>query len=282
MEVVCRIADMHRRAEELRIHGKKIALVPTMGYLHNGHVSLMQIARDHADVVIVSLFVNPLQFGPHEDYARYPRDWDRDIAIMNSAGVDMVFAPSVEEMYPNGFQTTVTVSRLTKTLCGLSRPGHFEGVTTVVAKLFLCTKPHVAVFGEKDFQQLVVIRRMVHDLGFDIQIIPAPIVRESDGLAMSSRNTYLNPAERQAARCLSQSLFAAQKLFEEGQRNAATLIECARARIEAEPLARIDYIKICDATTLDEVTTITRDAVMPLAVYIGKARLIDNVVLRLP
>jgi len=279
MEVISHSNQMRRTADALRASGKKIALVPTMGYLHDGHVSLIRCARKQADVVIVSLFVNPLQFGPNEDFTTYPRDFDRDAALMEGAGVDIVFAPMVEDMYPPGFQTSVVVHHVTKNLCGLSRPGHFEGVTTVVAKLFLCTKPHLAVFGEKDFQQLVVIQRMVKDLGFDIQIIAAPIVREPDGLAMSSRNAYLNLEERKAAVCLSQSLFEAQKLFTDGQRTAALLIDAARKRIAAEPLARIDYIKICDTETLEDIVTITRDAVMAIAVFIGKARLIDNIVL---
>lgn len=280
MNVIRLIKDMHELADRLRLAGKRIALVPTMGYLHEGHVSLMRCAQQEADVVVVSLFVNPLQFGPNEDFATYPRDWNRDMTVMEAAGVDYVFAPSIDEMYPAGFQTSVVVSRLTKNLCGISRPGHFDGVTTVVAKLFLCTKPHVAVFGEKDFQQLVVIQRMVKDLGFDIRIIPAPIVREPDGLAMSSRNSYLSPQERRAATSLFQSLSEVQQLFLKGERNAAALIETARRRICAEPLARIDYIKVCDIENLQDVTTITCDAVMALAVYFGKARLIDNIVLR--
>ena len=280
MRIIRTVTDMHRYADAARSSGQKIALVPTMGYLHDGHVSLMRRARECADVVVVSLFVNPLQFGPAEDFAAYPRDWDRDVRIMESAGVDVVFAPSAGEMYPDGFQTTVAVSRVTKNLCGISRPGHFAGVATVVAKLFLCVKPHLAVFGEKDFQQLTMIKRMVKDLAFDLDVIGAPIVREPDGLAMSSRNTYLSPAERSAARSLSRALATAHALFAAGQRTAAALIDAAHAEIGVEPLARIDYIKICDAETLEDVQTITGDVVMALAVFFGKARLIDNIVLR--
>jgi len=280
MQILRSVREMHQLADAARGSGKKIALVPTMGYLHEGHLSLMRLARGKADVVVVSLFVNPLQFGPGEDFKQYPRDWDRDIALIASASADAVFAPAVDAMYPEGFQTSVSVSRMTKNLCGISRPMHFEGVTTVVAKLFLCTKPHIAIFGEKDFQQLMVIRRMVKDLAFDIEIIGAPIVREADGLAMSSRNTYLNAEQRVAALCLSRSLGQARTMFGAGQRNAGVLIEYVRQQISAEALARIDYIKVCDSETLEDVATISRDAVMALAVYFGKARLIDNVILK--
>jgi len=280
MQIIRSVREMHRLADAVRGSGKTIALVPTMGYLHEGHLSLMRLVREKADVVVVSLFVNPLQFGPGEDFKQYPRDWDRDVALIASAAADAVFAPEVAEMYPEGFQTSVSVSRMTQNLCGISRPTHFEGVTTVVAKLFLCAKPHIAIFGEKDFQQLMVIRRMVTDLGFDIEIIGAPIVREADGLAMSSRNTYLSAEQRTAALCLSRSLGQVRTMFAAGQRNAGVLIDYVHGQISAERLARIDYIKVCDIATLEDVETISRDAVMALAVYFGKARLIDNVVLK--
>lgn len=266
-------------SDSARAEGRRVALVPTMGFLHEGHCSLMRIAAGQADIVIVSIFVNPIQFGPGEDFADYPRDWDRDLQMVASTGADCIYAPEVQEMYPEGFQTRVSVAHMTKNLCGVSRPDHFDGVTTVVAKLFNAARPHCAVFGQKDFQQLMVIRRMTRDLQFDIEIVGAPIVREHDGLAMSSRNTYLTPGQRTAARSLSQSLFEARDLFEAGERSAGVLIGRAAERIGREPCAETDYIKICDVETLQECETISRESVMALAVRFGKARLIDNIVL---
>ena len=262
------------------MQGKKIAFVPTMGFLHEGHLQLIRQARTMGDVLIVSIFVNPIQFGPTEDFKQYPRDWDRDAQLCESGGTDVIFAPTAEEMYPEGFQTSVSTSGLSQNLCGISRPTHFQGVATVVAKLFNCTMPHVALFGEKDFQQLAVIKRMVRDLDFDIQIIGVPTVREADGLAMSSRNTYLSTQERRSALSLSRSLFKAQELFKSGERTARVLIDSARTIITREETAIIDYIKVCDIETLQDVDTISKPAVMALAVKIGKARLIDNVVLK--
>ncbi len=270
---------MHSYSDSLRAAGKRIALVPTMGFLHEGHLSLMRLGSRHADTVIVSIFVNPIQFGPGEDFEDYPRDWDRDIELIESVGADCVFAPEVEEMYPEGYQTTVSVARISKNLCGMSRPTHFDGVTTVVAKLFAGVKPHCAVFGEKDFQQLMVIKRMTKDMNLDVDIIPGPIVREEDGIAMSSRNTYLTPEERTAARSLSQSLFEARKMVEDGERDAGVLIQHATDRITAEDLGQIDYIKVCSVDTLEDCTVIEGESVMALAVKFGKARLIDNIVL---
>jgi pantoate--beta-alanine ligase len=280
MEIIRSIQAMHSFAETARSSGSSIALVPTMGFLHEGHVSLMRLGKARSDVLVVSIFVNPMQFGAGEDYKDYPRDWERDVQMIDSVGTDCIFAPDVTEMYPQGFQTSVHVAHMTKNLCGKSRPTHFDGVTTVVAKLFNCIKPHSAIFGQKDFQQLMVIKRMVHDLDFDIEIVGAPIVREPDGLAMSSRNTYLSAEQRIAALCLSQSLDAAHALFAAGERNSASLIEHVRKTISAEKLARIDYIKVCDVESIDDVTLITRDAVMALAVFFGRARLIDNIVLK--
>lgn len=262
------------------MQGKKIAFVPTMGFLHAGHLFLIRHGRNLADVLIVSIFVNPIQFGPAEDFNQYPRDWDRDVQLCKSDGVDVIFSPKAEEMYPENFQTEVSVPLLSKNLCGISRPGHFQGVATVVVKLFNCTKPHIAIFGEKDFQQLAVIKRLVQDLNFDIQIIGIPTVREADGLAMSSRNTYLNEQERRSAASLSQALFKAQELFQNGERDARVLIQAAETIISRQKNTSIDYIKICDIQTLQDVNTITQAAVMALAVKIGTARLIDNVVLR--
>jgi pantoate--beta-alanine ligase len=280
MKIIRLIKEMQAFSEEARMQGKKIAFVPTMGFLHEGHLHLIRQARTMGDVLIVSIFVNPIQFGPSEDFKQYPRDWDRDAHLCESGGADVIFAPIVEEMYPEGFQTAVSVPLLSQNLCGISRPTHFQGVATVVAKLFNCTKPHVALFGEKDFQQLAVIKRMVLDLNVDIHIIGVPTVREAEGIAMSSRNTYLSTEERRSALSLSTALFKVRELFQNGERNARVLIDTAQAIITKEEGATIDYIKVCDTESLQDVDTISRPAVMALAVKIGKARLIDNVVLK--
>ena len=279
MKIVRTVPEMHAYADQMRAAGRRIALVPTMGYLHAGHQSLMRIAAQHADVVVVSIFVNPKQFGPGEDLESYPRDWDRDLAAMTAVDVDCVFCPEVSEIYPEGYQTTVSVAGLTANLCGRSRPGHFDGVTTVVAKLLNCVKPDCAVFGQKDFQQLAVVRRMVIDLNMDVVIIGAPIVREDDGLAMSSRNTYLDADARRAALCLSRALEAVRQRCAAGERDARTLIALARQVIEAEPLAAIEYVEVCDAATLVPVERLVGETVMALAATIGPARLIDNTLL---
>jgi len=250
-----------------------------MGALHDGHLALVRAARARADVVILTIFVNPTQFGPNEDLAKYPRDEAGDIARARTAGIDLAFCPDAAAMYPPGSQTFVEVRELQKPLCGASRPGHFTGVATVVTKLFHATLPHVAVFGEKDYQQLAIIRRMVRDLDFGIEIVSVPIVREPDGLAMSSRNAYLGPDERRAALALSAGLAAAQAAFAAGERDAAALVAAARAPIEAEPLARIDYVELRDADELTELARVDRRAVLAMAVFIGKTRLIDNRVL---
>ena len=280
MKIIRLIKEMQAFSEEARMQGKKIAFVPTMGFLHEGHLHLIRQARTMGDVLIVSIFVNPIQFGPSEDFKQYPRDWDRDAQLCESGGADVIFAPLVEEMFPEGFQTMVSVPHLSQNLCGISRPTHFQGVATVVAKLFNCTRPHVALFGEKDFQQLAVIKRMVEDLNVDINIIGVPTMREAEGLAMSSRNTYLSAEERGSALSLSTALFKVRELFQNGERNARVLIDTAREIITREEGAAIDYIKICDTATLQDVDTITSPAVMALAVKIGKARLIDNAVLK--
>jgi pantoate--beta-alanine ligase len=271
---------MQAFSDACRKQGKTIAFVPTMGYLHQGHAHLMQEGRKLGDILIVSIFVNPTQFGPGEDFEKYPRDWDRDAQLCASAGVDVIFAPTAEEMYPQGYQTSITVSQVSQNLCGVSRPTHFQGVATVVAKLFSCTKPHVALFGEKDFQQLAVIKRMVRDLNVDVRIIGVPTVREQDGLAMSSRNTYLNADERRSALSLSRGLARARELFQQGERSALVLIGTVREIIEKETCATVDYIKVCDIETLQDIDVILQPAVMALAVKIGKARLIDNIVLK--
>jgi pantothenate synthetase (EC 6.3.2.1) len=253
--------------------------VPTMGYLHEGHLSLVRRARAENDRVAVSIFVNPTQFGPHEDYARYPRDLERDLRLLEPLGVDLVFVPSVEEMYPPGFQTWVIVEEVSRPLEGASRPGHFRGVTTVVAKLFNILQPDRAYFGQKDAQQTVVIRRMVQDLNIPVEIVICPTVREPDGLAMSSRNTYLNPEERRAATVLFRALQAAKARYEAGERDAEGLREAMREVIRAEPLARIDYVSVADPETLQELERVEGPALLSLAVYIGTTRLIDNIML---
>jgi pantoate--beta-alanine ligase len=253
--------------------------VPTMGYLHEGHLSLVRRARAENDRVAVSIFVNPTQFGPHEDYARYPRDLERDLRLLEPLGVDLVFVPSVEEMYPPGFQTWVIVEEVSRPLEGASRPGHFRGVATVVAKLFNILQPDRAYFGQKDAQQTVVIRRMVQDLNIPVEIVICPTVREPDGLAMSSRNTYLNPEERRAATVLFRALQAAKARYEAGERDAERLREAMREVIRAEPLARIDYVSVAHPETLQELERVEGPALLSLAVYIGTTRLIDNLML---
>ncbi|MGD9762885.1 MAG: pantoate--beta-alanine ligase [Candidatus Binatia bacterium] len=266
-------------AVETRAAGLRIGLVPTMGYLHDGHLSLVAEARRRVDACVVSIFVNPLQFGPREDLDRYPRALSRDRALLERAGVAVLYAPSVDVMYPDGFQTEVHVARVTSGLCGRSRPGHFRGVTTVVAKLFNAVRPHVAVFGEKDYQQLAAIRRMVIDLDFGLEIVGMPIVREPDGVAMSSRNANLSATERVAARCLSRALGAAREAVDAGARRAEDVLAAARAILDAELLARVDYAELVDAETLEPVDEIARPSLLALAVFLGRTRLIDNAVL---
>jgi pantoate--beta-alanine ligase len=278
-EVIRDPAAMRARVEDLRRDGKRIAVVPTMGYLHDGHLSLLRAARADADVVILTIFVNPTQFGPNEDLSRYPRDEAGDLEKARACGLDLAFCPDAAAMYPPGSQTFVEVRELAKPLCGESRPGHFAGVATVVAKLFHITKPHVAYFGEKDFQQLAVIRRMTRDLDLGIEIVGVPIVREADGLAMSSRNVYLSAEERAQALSLSRGLDAAAAAFAAGERDAARLVAAARAPIDAAPLARVDYVELRDADELTPVTRVERRAVLAMAVFFGKTRLIDNRVL---
>lgn len=280
MEVIETVNGMQRISEAARIAGRTIALVPTMGFLHEGHLELVRAGKKHADVLIMSIFVNPTQFGPNEDYGNYPRDAEGDLEKAREAGVDMVFMPSVEEMYPAGCQTVVTVGRVTQRLCGLSRPGHFDGVTTVVAKLFNIVKPHLAVFGQKDYQQLTVISRMVMDLNMDIQILGVPIVREADGLAMSSRNSYLNPEERQSAVCLKKALDLARRTFGEGEASARVIREQVEALINSRPHTAIDYVALCDPATLEDLEVLLDEALLALAVRVGKTRLIDNCILR--
>ncbi len=271
---------MRARGEDLRRDGRRVAVVPTMGYLHDGHLSLLRAARASADVVILTIFVNPTQFGPNEDLARYPRDEDGDLAKARGCGIDLAFCPDAAAMYPPGAQTFVEVRELARPLCGEKRPGHFAGVATVVTKLFNLTQANVAFFGAKDFQQLAVIRRLVRDLDLGVEIVGVPIVREPDGLAMSSRNAYLSADERRQALALSAGLAAAEAAFAAGERDVAALVATAGALIAAQPAARIDYLELRDADELAPLERVDRPAVMALAVFIGKTRLIDNRVLR--
>jgi pantoate--beta-alanine ligase len=260
--------------------GKTIAFVPTMGYLHEGHLALMREGRKHGDALVASIFVNPTQFGPAEDFQTYPRDMDRDISLAESVGVDVIFAPEAEAMYDKAYQTYVDLDMLPQHLCGPSRPGHFRGVATVVTKLFNIVRPQVAIFGEKDYQQLVIIRRMVRDLNFNIRVIGVPIVRESDGLAMSSRNTYLSEDERRSARSLFQSLQQAQESVAEGISDARELIHRAAEIISSHPHTKIEYVAICDPESLEDVDRVEGPTLMALAVWMGKTRLIDNAILK--
>jgi len=267
---------MQKYSEGLRCEGGKIAFVPTMGYFHEGHIELMRQAKKMSDCVVVSIYVNPTQFGPKEDLSRYPRDFERDSKMAEEAGVDVIFFPPNTEMYPEGYQTYVNVEEVTKNLCGLSRPGHFRGVTTVCAKLFNIVKPHIAVFGKKDYQQYVAIKKMVTDLNMDLDIIGLPTVREADGLAMSSRNVYLKDNERSSGLSLIASLRLAQKLYDQGERSAAKIISEARQLIQNAPYTDIDYIKICDTGTMKDIEKIEKNALIALAVKVSQTRLIDN------
>ena len=276
MKIVETIAEVREQVKQWKKEGLTVALVPTMGYLHEGHRSLMERARKENDRVVVSVFVNPTQFGPNEDLDSYPRDLEHDAALCDSVGVDLIFHPAPEEMYPKGFCSFVDMDVLTKELCGLSRPVHFRGVCTVVSKLFHIVTPDRAYFGEKDAQQLAVIKRMVLDLNLDIEIVGCPIVREADGLAKSSRNTYLSPEERKAALVLSRSIYAGKKLAESGETDAHKLVQAMTDIISAEPLARIDYVKVVDLLTMQQIDKLDRPFLAAIAVYIGKTRLIDN------
>ncbi|MGD0022351.1 MAG: pantoate--beta-alanine ligase [Smithellaceae bacterium] len=275
-KIISSINEMQSYSEALRLKGKRLVFVPTMGYFHEGHLNLMREAKKMADYLIVSIYVNPTQFGPKEDLSKYPRDFERDLRMAEDVNVDVIFYPADKEMYPENYQTYVNVEEVTKNLCGLSRPGHFRGVTTVCCKLFNIVKPHIAVFGEKDFQQFIVIKRMVADLNLDLQIVGLPTVREADGLAMSSRNVYLKENEKPSALTLAASLKLAQKLYAGGERNASVIINEAKNLITKAPYTDIDYIKICDMKTLADINEIAGEAVIALAVKVGKTRLIDN------
>ena len=277
MKIATTIAEVRAQVAAWKKEGLTVGLVPTMGYLHEGHASLVDTAVGQCDRVVVSVFVNPTQFGPNEDLEDYPRDFDRDKALLEAHGCHMVFHPSVEEMYPAGAATYVEIlSDMPKQLCGKSRPIHFRGVCTVVAKLFHIVTPDKAFFGQKDAQQLAILRRMVRDLSYGIELVGCPIVREADGLAKSSRNTYLSPQERQAALVLSQAVKLGQELVARGERSAVKLVAAMTAHIAAQPLARIDYVEAVDGVTMEPVETLQGTVLVAMAVYIGKTRLIDN------
>jgi len=281
MEIINRRQRMSSVARKIRREqDKTVGLVPTMGALHEGHLSLVREARRMCDVVVVSVFVNPTQFGPGEDFEHYPRDLTKDTALLTDYNVDYVFAPTVEEIYPKGFSTYVNVEGLSEQLEGASRPGHFRGVATVVTILFNTVRPDFAFFGQKDAQQALVIRRLVKDLAFDTEIVVLPIVREDSGLAISSRNLYLTPDEQNSATVIHKALKQAKKAFKEGERNANRLIDLIRTTVEAEPRARLDYVTVADAETLEKIDKLDdRPTLIALAAYVGKTRLIDNTIL---
>lgn len=277
MEVISNIKEMKEKISKFKINNNSIGFIPTMGYLHEGHFSLIKEAKNHNDKVVVSIFVNPIQFGANEDLSKYPRNLDKDIEACRSLDVDILFTPSEKEMYPNGYSSFVEVNSLTNTLCGKSRPSHFKGVTTVVLKLLNITECTNAYFGQKDFQQYKVIDKMVNDLNLNTKIISCPIFRENDGLAKSSRNVYLNLEERKAALCLNRSLKLALKNINSGIKDSAKIINLIKNEIEKESLAKIDYVEIVSQETLESVPTINENILIPIAVFIGNTRLIDNV-----
>ena len=279
MRILSTVAEMRAACAEARRGGKRLGFVPTMGALHEGHLSLVRAARARCDVVAASIFVNPTQFGPNEDFSKYPRSFERDREMLEAEGVGLIFAPSVEGMYPKGAVTFVTVEGLSEKLCGRSRPGHFRGVTTVVAKLFDIVGPDVAFFGQKDAAQAVIIKKMVRDLDLPVEIAVCPIVREADGLAMSSRNAYLDAEQRRSATVLHRALIEVQTLAEKGERRAAALIEAAQRVFHEEPAVRVDYVEIVDNETLDPVAEVSGGALVAVAAFVGSTRLIDNVVL---
>jgi len=280
MEIIRTITEMQQKAEELRLSGIKIGLVPTMGYLHKGHLRLLDIAKKNCDVTVMSIFVNPTQFGPEEDLDKYPCDFERDERLAKDRGCDFIFYPDVKEIYPESYRTYVTVEEITKSLCGASRPIHFRGVTTVVAKLFNIVKPHVAVFGQKDAQQSIVIKQMVRDLNFDIKIIIGPIVREKDGLAMSSRNRYLSTEERKDALVLYNSLQTAKKMLESGVLDSREIKSTIEKIINSVSSSKIDYIEIVSIADLLPIKQLSGEILIALAVVVGKTRLIDNMMVR--
>ncbi len=276
MDIIRSISEMQQRVVAARAAGQTISFVPTMGFLHQGHLSLLDEGRKRGDLLVLSIFVNPAQFGQGEDFDDYPRDLQQDSQMAQDRGVDIIFAPEAAQMYPTGYATYVDVEGISENLCGTSRPGHFRGVCTVVSKLFNIVQPHTAIFGNKDFQQLAVIRRMTRDMNMPVEIIGLAIFREPDGLAMSSRNVYLTPQLREQALVLSQSLVVAREMVASSETESATIISRLREMIRRQPDARIDYIQICHQLTLEDQAHVDADSVLLLAVYIGNTRLIDN------
>lgn len=277
---ICESVEQMREVRVLMRQDRRVGLVPTMGALHEGHLSLVRAARAQCNSVVVSIFVNPLQFGPNEDLAKYPRTFERDCELLEREKVDIVFAPSAADMYPKNAVTYVTVEGMSEKLCGRSRPGHFRGVTTVVAKLFHIVEPELAFFGQKDAAQCAIIRRMVRDLNFPVEIVVGPIVREPDGLAMSSRNAYLGPPERESALVLYRALAAVRERFETGERNAGKLVEVGKEVLSREAGAQLDYLEIVDPITLDPIPEIRSETLVAVAALVGKTRLIDNISLQ--
>ena len=282
MRILKTVAGMRRFSKTAHGLGKKIGFVPTMGFFHEGHLSLIRRARKECDIIVISIFVNPTQFGPREDLERYPRDFSRDKRLARECGADVIFAPSVAEMYPEGYSTFVEEEQLSKYLCGRSRPGHFRGVSTVVLKLFNIVMPDIAYFGLKDAQQAVIIKRMASDLNVDVRIRVLPIIREPDGLALSSRNQYLAPDEREAALILHKALEAAKIMIDTGERSGSTMRSGLRKLIAGEKHARIDYVEVVDADTLERVERLKGKVMIALAIHIGRTRLIDNIVIKIP
>ncbi len=276
MQIIHRVSEMQRWSDAQRQAGKKVAFVPTMGFLHEGHLSLVREAKKMGDATVVSIFVNPMQFNQQSDFASYPRDDEQDRRLLSELGTEVLFTPDASEMYPEGYQTAVEVEKVSQPLCGVHRPGHFRGVTTVVAKLFNMVKPHMALFGEKDFQQCVVIKRMVKDLNFDLEIVALPTVRESDGLAMSSRNARLSPAQRQISLRIASALNKAHELVGQGERQAAAILRVVCDTITATDDTRLEYASLCDPETLEEVDEVIRPTLLAIAAWVGDVRLIDN------
>lgn len=278
IKVLTTVCETRAQVKEWKNQGLTVGLVPTMGFLHEGHQSLIKKAVEENDRVVVSVFVNPIQFAPNEDLETYPRDLEADKRLCDSTGADLIFHPTPDEMYPDGFSTHIQMDNLTKELCGKTRPTHFGGVCTVVGKLFNIVQPDKAYFGQKDAQQLAIIKRMVRDLNFDIEIVGCPIIREPDGLAKSSRNTYLSAEERKAALILSKAIKLGKEMVEGGEKNAQTIIKAMTDKINTEPLARIDYVNVVDALSIEPLDIVKGEVLVAIAVYIGKTRLIDNFV----
>ncbi len=276
MQIINHIPEMQCWSETQRLAGKKIACVPTMGFLHEGHLSLVREGKKRGDLVVVTIFVNPMQFNQASDFDKYPRNVEQDQRMLEEAGTDVLFYPTAPEMYPENFQTAVEVDKVSKPLCGAFRPGHFRGVTTVVAKLFNIVKPHFALFGEKDFQQCVVIQRMVKDLNFDIEIIPMPTIREMDGIAMSSRNARLSEAERRTSLCISRALNQAQELVTHGERDANKILQMVQSILSKDRGVRLEYASLCHPETLEETAQISGPTLLAIAAWVGEVRLIDN------